>query len=85
MGSDDKTGAFILTPASSLLRQAPVMVFTNSTTKFLDLAGLSALAPNHILLARGLLFYERQATTINGVPVPAGTTVVLAKQVHQLR
>ena len=85
LGSDDKTGAFVLTPASSLLRQAPVMVFTSATTKFVDLAGLSALGPNHILLARGLLFYERQATTINGVPVPAGTTVVLAKQVHQLQ
>ena len=85
VGSDDKTGAFILTPASSLLRQAPVIVFTSPKTKFVDLVGLSALAPNHILLARGLLFYERQATTINGVPVPAGTTVVLAKQVHQLR
>jgi len=84
-GSDDKTGAFILAPASSLLRQAPVMVFTSATTEFVDLAGLTGLGPNHILLARGLLFYERQATTINGVPVPAGTTVVLAKKVHQLR
>jgi hypothetical protein len=84
VGSDDKTGAFMLTPAATLLRQAPVLVFTDSNTKFLDLAGLSALTSNHIILARGLLFYELRATNINGVHVPAGTIVVLARQLHQL-
>lgn len=84
-GSDDKTGAFRLNPAATLLRRAPVMVFTDSSTKFVDVAGLSALSPQYILMARGLAFYERQATTINGVPVPAGTIVVLARQVHRLQ
>jgi hypothetical protein len=84
-GADDKTGAFRLNPSATLLRRAPVMVFTDASTKFIDLAGLSALSPQQILLARGLAFYERTATTINGVAVPAGTIVVLAKQVHRLQ
>jgi len=84
-GADDKTGVFVLHPGSTLLRQARVLVFTDSSTKFIDLAGLSAMAPDQILLARGLAFYERQATSINGVPVPAGTIVVLAKQLHRLQ
>jgi len=30
------------------------------------------------------LFYERKGTTVNGVTVPPGTLVMLAKQVHAL-
>jgi len=32
-----------------------------------------------------LPFYEVQAQTISGVAVPAGTMVILAKQVHKLQ
>jgi len=64
------------------------MVLTNNQTTFVNLSGLSALggstgAPT--LLVKGLPFYETQAQTINGVAVPAGTLVILAKQVHQLQ
>jgi hypothetical protein len=36
------------------------------------------------LVVKGLPFFEGEGQTINGVPVPAGTLVILAKQVHQL-
>jgi hypothetical protein len=64
------------------------MVLSNNATVFVNLSGLSSLTGqggNPTLLVKGLPFYEGQAQTINGVPVPAGTLVILAKQVHQLQ
>lgn len=83
-GSDDKTGAFNLTPCATMFQGAPMMVFTTSQTNFLNVAGLNELTAQHSLLIKGLLFFEPQATAVNGVNVPAGTWVMLAKQVHQL-
>jgi hypothetical protein len=83
--SDDKTGAFRLSPAARLLQDAPIMVFTNHETVFVNVAGLAELTPNSILLVKGLPFYRRQAGTINGVAVPAGTLVITARQVRQFQ
>ena len=87
VGKDDKTGAFVFTPCSTLFQGASIMVLTSNQTAFVNLSGLSSLSgpPNQpTLLVKGLPFFEAQAQTINGVPVPAGTLVIVAKQVHQL-
>lgn len=87
-GGDDKTGAFWMASCATLFQGAPILVVTNGNTTYLNLQGLSSLTPAPSLLVKGLLFYETQAQTItdNGVPVtvPAGTLVLLAKEVHQL-
>ncbi len=84
-GSDGKTGAFRFAPAGTLLQGAPILVFTNNETVFINVFGLAQLTPQGILLVRGLPFYQTQAGTINGVAVPAGTLVITARQVHQLQ
>ena len=85
--ADGKTGAFSFTPCGALFQSTPALVLTNGQTNFVNLTGLSALngpATSSNLLVQGLPFYEQQAQTINGVAVPAGTLVILARQVHQL-
>lgn len=82
--SDNRTGAFWLTPCMSLFQQQPILAVTNNQTIFLNLSGLSGLTARPLLLVTGLLFYQPQGATISGVPVPPGTFVLLAKQVHQL-
>jgi len=87
VGQDDKTGAFVFTPCSTLFQGTSIMVLTSNQTAFVNLSGLSSLSgpPNQpTLLVKGLPFFEAQAQTINGVPVPAGTLVIVAKQVHKL-
>jgi hypothetical protein len=86
-GSDNKTGAFTFTPCAVVFQGKPAMVLTSNQTAFVNLVGLSSLSgpgTQPTLLVKGLPFYEPRAQTINGVPVPAGTLVILAKQVHQL-
>jgi hypothetical protein len=88
VGSDDKTGAFAFTPCPVMFQGTPTMVLTNNQTVFVNLTGLSSLSGQSgqpTLMVKGLPFFEVQAQTINGVPVPAGTLVILAKQVHQLQ
>jgi hypothetical protein len=85
--NDDKTGAFVFIPCSTLFQGVSTMVLTSNQTTFVNASGLSSLSghgtsPN--LTVKGLPFFEQQAQTINGVTVPAGTLVILAKQVHQL-
>jgi len=85
--NDDKTGAFVFTPCPTLFQGTPTLVLTSNQTTFVNVSGLSSLSGNGAqpsLLVKGLPFFEQQAQTINGVPVPAGTLVILAKQVHQL-
>jgi hypothetical protein len=82
--SDDRTGAFWLSSCSSLFHGAPILVATNSRTSFVNAAGLTALTPQSPLLVKGLLFYELNGTTVNGITVPPGTLVLEAKQVHAL-
>jgi len=82
-GSDDKTGAFTFSPCASFFQDRAMMVFTSGQTAFVNVGGLNELTPQPSLLLKGLLFFESQGTTINGVTVPAGTFVLLAKQVHQ--
>ncbi|HZO99899.1 MAG TPA: DUF4382 domain-containing protein [Terriglobia bacterium] len=84
VGSDDKTGAFQLSPCCTILKTSPIYVLTNNQTVFVNLPGLSGLTPQPSLLVRGLPFLEQSATTINGIAIPAGTMVVLARQVHQI-
>jgi hypothetical protein len=88
VANDDKTGAFTFTPCPIMFQGMPAMALTSNQTAFVNLSGLSALpgqGGNPTLLVKGLPFFEGQAQTINGVPVPAGTLVILAKQVHQLQ
>jgi len=87
VADDDKTGAFTFSPCAVMFQNTPTIVLTNSQTNFVNLSGLSSLTGGGgtpTLLVKGLPFYEGQAQTIAGVPVPAGTMVVLAKQVHRL-
>jgi len=88
VASDDKTGAFNFSPCPIMFQGTPTMVLTSSQTNFVNLTGLSALTGqngNPTILVQGLPFYQVQAQTINGVNVPAGTLVILAKRVHQLQ
>jgi len=88
VAGDNKTGAFTFSPCPVMFQQTPTMVLTNDQTTFVNLNGLSSLtrgsSGNPTLSVKGLPFFEGQAQTIYGVPVPAGTLVILAKQVHQL-
>ena len=83
-GSDDKTGAFDFAPCATLFQGKPMMVFTSNQTVFLNVSGLNELTAQLPLVVKGLLFFEAQGTTIDGVTVPAGTYVLLAKQVREL-
>jgi hypothetical protein len=83
-GSDDRTGAFWLKTCCTLFQGTPILVFTNNDTAFVNVIGLSAMTPQPSLIVKGLLFYERQSVTINGVTVPSGTLVMLADQVHSV-
>jgi hypothetical protein len=85
IGSDGVTGAFVLIPCGTLLQGAPIYVLTNNQTTFLNATGLGGLTAADSLLVRGMPFFEPQATTINGVSIPAGTLVVQAKGVHVLQ
>jgi hypothetical protein len=88
VAKDNETGAFTFSPCSTMFQGTPTMVLTSNQTAFVNLTGLSSLAGNTTqptLMVKGLPFYEPQAQTIYGVPVPAGTLVILAKQVHQLQ
>ncbi|HLY61100.1 MAG TPA: hypothetical protein VKV95_10160 [Terriglobia bacterium] len=83
---DDRTGGFWMAACDNLFQGspgAPILVLTNSQTVFLNLGGLSALTPQPALVVKGLLFYDLQGGQVNGVTVPPGTLVFVAKQVHQ--
>ena len=82
-GSDNKTGAFQMTPCSSLLSSYPFTVVTDAQTAFENTSGLSTLSPTTPMLARGLMFLDVNGSTINGVQIPTGTMVLVAKQVRQ--
>jgi hypothetical protein len=85
--ADDRTGGFYLAGCGDFFQGAsnpPILVLTNSQTAFLNLVGLSGLTPQPALVIKGLLFYDVQGGQVNGVTVPPGTLVFLAKQVHQL-
>jgi hypothetical protein len=85
VGSDDKTGAFWFSPCCPLFQGSPILVLSNGQTTFANLSGLSALSPQPSLAIKGLPFFEPTGENINGVTVPPGTLVMLAKQVHQLQ
>ena len=85
---DDATGAFTLSPCGALIQQGnsaglPIYVFTSAATSFVNVPGLTGLRSQPPLVVKGLLFYETESVTINGVTVPAGKLVMLAKQVMQ--
>lgn len=84
-GSDDRSGAFTFVPCGTIFQRLPVIVFTDSQTTFLNVAGLNELAPQPSLLLKGLLFLDYQGRTINGVTIPPGTLVLFPSQVHQLQ
>lgn len=82
--SDDKTGAFWMASCGTLFQGAPILVLTNGQTAFVSVSGLSALTPQPALLVKGLAFFEMNGGTVNGITIPRGTLVLVAKQVHQL-
>ena len=84
-GSDNMTGAFQMAPCSNILKTSPFMVVTDAQTTFENTTGLSTLSTSTPVLARGLTFFTLTSTTIGntGTQVPAGTMVLLAKQVRQ--
>jgi len=84
-GSDNKTGAFNMIPCNGLLAGTPFMVVTDAQSSFENTSGLNTLSQVSPLLARGLTFFSINGTTIGatGTTVPAGTMVLLAKQVRQ--
>jgi hypothetical protein len=86
---DDRTGVFTLSPCATLLQQRngaalPIYVVTSASTSFANLTGLTSLRPQPSITVRGLLFYEPQSMTLNGVTIPGGKLVMLAKQVTQV-
>jgi hypothetical protein len=83
VGSDDKSGGFTFFPCGTMFQGASVMVFTDSQTTFVNVAGLGSLVPQSTLVLKGLLFFDRQGRTINGLTVPPGSLVLLASQVRQ--
>ncbi len=83
-GPDDRTGAFWLQTCATLFQGSPMLVLTNSDTAFVNVTGLSGLNSQPTLIVKGLLFYELQGGTVNGVTVPPGTLVMLADEVHSL-
>jgi hypothetical protein len=85
IGSDDATGVFTLTPCCSLLNGVPIYVVSNNQTAFVNVTGLGGITTLNSLLVKGMPYYEPQATSINGVTIPAGTLVVQARQVHVLQ
>ena len=82
-GSDNKTGAFQMAPCNGLFGGNPFMVVTDGNTVFANTGGLSTLSPTSQMLARGQMYFDRSGSTINGVPIPAGTSVLLANRVRQ--
>ena len=85
VGSDGMSGAFWLGTCSTLLQNAPVVVLTNSQTTFVNVFGLAEISPQATLLVRGLPFFVNGAAVIRDIPVPAGTVVMVARQVHQIQ
>jgi len=83
-GSDDKTGAFQFAPCGNIFQGKKIWVLTTNQTEFVNVPGLAELTAPPKLLVKGLPFFELNGGTINGVLVPAGTLVMLAKEVHQL-
>ena len=74
-----------MAPCAGILGNNPFMVVTDGQTNFINTSGLNTLSATSPLMVRGLLFLNLQNTTIQGTgtPVPAGTMVLLAKQVRQ--
>jgi hypothetical protein len=85
VASDGRTGAFWFDPCARIQQGAPVLVLTNNDTVFINVFGLGEITPHAPLLVRGLPFYIKNAATYHGVPVPAGTLLVTARQIHQLQ
>ncbi len=83
VGSDDKTGAFKFLPCSGLVSATPFIVVTNPQTQFVSTNGLTSLNSATPLMVRGLVYWDAQGGTLNGVTIPAGTMVVLANRVRQ--
>jgi hypothetical protein len=82
--SDGRSGAFWFRPCSTVWGGNPLLAFTTPETAFVNTFGITSLQQEPSLLVTGLPFVVKDATTINGVDVPAGTTVLLGRQVHQL-
>ena len=85
-GEDEKAGAFLLLPCSSLFQGQPILVLTHEDTAFAGINNLAALMPEATIIVKGLLLYEPQPITLRrGISVKVPTWVLEAKQVHQLQ
>lgn len=85
VASDGRTGAFWFSGCSTFLQTTPIMVMTTvSDTTFINVFGLSELSSQATLYVRGFPYFVKDATVIRGVPVPAGTLVLFARQIRQV-
>lgn len=85
VASDGRTGAFWFSGCSTFLQTSPIMVMTTvSDTAFINVFGLTELSPQATLYVRGFPYFVKDATVIRGVPVPAGTLVLFARQIRQV-
>ena len=78
-------GSLFSRPAAQLLNGVPIYVVTNNQTAYVNVTGLGGITSVKSLLVKGMPYYEPQATTINGVNIPARSLVFQAKQVHVLQ
>ncbi|HEV2175615.1 MAG TPA: DUF4382 domain-containing protein [Terriglobia bacterium] len=78
------SGAFTLTPCGPLFQGQPITVITFEDTAFVGVSGVAGLTAQPTLVVKGLLFYEPQPITVNGVAVTTPGWVLEAKKVHQL-
>ncbi len=84
VGDDNLTGGFLFTPCSGIFQGQAFFILTNAQTEFENVNGLAGLAAAPQLQTRGLLFFDQNGGTLNGVTVPSGSYVLLASVVHQL-
>jgi len=83
-GSDNVTGGFRFNPCPGIFQGQTVYVLTNAQTQFQNVNGLAGLTAAPQLQVRGLLFFDQNGGTLEGVTVPPGSYVMLASVVHQL-
>lgn len=83
-GSDNLTGGFRFNPCPGMFQGQPVYVLTSAQTQFQNVNGLAGLSPAPQLRVRGLLFFDQNGGTLQGITVPPGSYVMLASVIHQL-
>jgi len=84
-GSDGKTGGFVFVPCSGIFQAQSLTALTFSRTSFAGISDLTGLTKVPTLVVKGLLFLEPTLTSSGSVTLTPPSSVVVAKQVHQLQ